>query len=245
MRYRLTLPMRVTVLGILATIATLAGCSDNGTKPENSNPVSSNKIPGPGSTFTFESNHVDSNGVIVPGTMETRIWTATDVGLSYMGRTDVVKWVSNSQVAYFHYPANGDLGLAWSAETRFPYASFWATLPFGSKGTVTYPTIDTNGFSGSQPVRVKLSGTATYQGEEDIVLNGETIRSYKVLDRSHQEKIFEKSPGLTIVNDFENTLWYAPKLGYYVKQYSVMTQQSGSTGLRQRVVASLKSYSLK
>lgn len=233
---------RTSLSSLLAASAILvAGCSSD--NPVNDPGNTTHTVPKPGSSYTFKGYSVDSNNVKIQGTDQTIIWTVTDNNLSHNGKTGLVKIVNGTKVGLMSYAANGDLIGTTGDAGGGVMGSMWVTYPFGSKTTFVYPTIDTVIVEGGEPSHVRFSGTVTYLGEEDVVVNGQTLRAQKVLDKYTQSTEEDGVPAVTV--EAENTLWYSPKVGYFVKQKSVAATIFGGTGFRSRIVADLTDYSLK
>lgn len=233
---------RTSLSSLLAASAILvAGCS--GDNPVDNPGNTAHSVPKPGSTYTFKGHSVDSNNVKIPGTDQAIIWTVTDNNISHNGKTGLVKIVNGTKVGLLSYAANGDLvGTSGDAGSGV-LGSMWVTYPFGSKTTFAYPTLDSVMVQGGEQSRVRFSGTVTYLGEEDVVVNGQTFRAQKVLDKYTQSTEKEGVPTVTV--EAENTLWYSPKVGYFVKQKTVAATIFGTAGFRSRIVADLTDYSLK
>lgn len=233
---------RSSIASLLAASAILvAGCS--GDNPVDNPGNSTHSVPKPGSSYTFKGYSVDSNNVKIQGTDQTIIWTVTDNNLSHNGKTGLVKIVNGTKVGYMSYAANGDLIGTTGDAGGGMIGSMWVTYPFGSKTTFTYPALDSVIVQGGEQSRVRFSGTVTYLGEEDVTVNGQTVRAQKVLDKYTQST--EKDGVPTVTVEAENTLWYSPTVGYFVKQKSVAATIFGTTGFRSRIVADLAGYSLK
>ncbi|HVZ40302.1 MAG TPA: hypothetical protein VHI13_13565 [Candidatus Kapabacteria bacterium] len=164
--------------------------------------------------------------------------TATNA--TVQGKAGVIQYTEGVDTLSMHFESNGDVsnlipaiefpgGQAPPAPglPSFSFAARWAVLPYGSKTPQTVPPIDTTvsltmqGFPLTIPV--KGSGTSTYVGTEDITVGAEKI--------STQKAFVTYSVGFTIpligegkitIND---TLWFSPKLGMFVKDDGLTTGQ--------------------
>jgi len=225
---------------VLAIALIAGGCSKDEPGPTGNQNPAGHTAPNPGSIYTFDGYNVDSAGTKLQGTDKHVIWTVAQNGLTYKGKTGVVKMIGDSKIGYFYHSPNGDLIGTLDASNSV-ISGIWITYPFGSRTAFNYPAIDTVVPAQGGTARIQIFGTVTYIGEEDIVVGSETIKAQKILDRMTQ--ITDQTGIPTTTLQLENTLWYSPKVGYFVKQYTVMNTLFGTFGIRSRTVGNLTSYS--
>jgi hypothetical protein len=144
--------MKQSVLKSIVSAAlfslTVAGCSSSTTPPPPTSPPGQ-VTPGKGSTFTTTETDTASGGGT---TMQTFKDSVIATGLSFGGKTNVIKFISmdaNGRIvdtaAYSTYESNGDVSTI-SPQTRslsalFPSVS-WVTLTVASQSTDTIVTKD-------------------------------------------------------------------------------------------------------
>ena len=253
----------VTLLKIAPAIlcaAIFSGCSGCGTEP--GEPLI--KAPKSGSSFTYVNYAKDSLGELIPGSRRTSTRVISATGLTHMGKGDVVRFLDGPDTVYLHYASNGDAAFLQPA-ISYPGDNFptlpglpsisvparWVLFPFGSKTAITLPsydttiTVDAGGFP--VPVNVDAEGVTSFIGTEKLTVGTESIETQKGLlkvDISFSAFLVGTGTITTI-----DTVWFAPKLGMFIKDDGMTTGNLPEQfGGRQRfggTYSELTSYSLK
>lgn len=214
----------------------LASCSKT-------NPVSPNDIglitPKAGSSYTFNSVSI-SGGTTVEKDGEMTV--VMESGLSYGGRGNVVKMMTNfKDIDYFSYESNGDMDylfhLTFSGTT---VDSMWVTFPIGSRGSVASPAYD-RVFNGQ---RMQSGGTITYLGAAQLTVPAGTFQTQMLEFRTTSGFGNAGEPPVE-ESRFVDTVWFAPAIGYHVKESGIQTRTTGGTSTNYYSMAMLQSYTLK
>jgi hypothetical protein len=213
---------RSLALAMLATTISLSitGCSKD-------NPTSStdtgSSILKPGSNFTMHGT-IMSGGQLVAGQDYDAV--VTDGNASFFGKTGLTRFVSSGGTSFMKYESNGDVStIVYATSNGVAVDSQWVSYPFGSKGTTTMPTTKTL-TSGLQST---FTGTITYVGSEQVTVANETFQTEKV--RVAQSLVMEvPGQGQIMENSRIDTVWYASRIGYFVKQSGIQTIVSGPPG---------------
>lgn len=242
---------RPGLLPLLLLPALIVGCSDS---------TSSNAPlgPGQGSSYIYDTYMTDSVGQTVPGSNVTSTMTVDAVGITYNGKSNVHRFVSDQKdTTYMHYEPNGDVaiygslqGMQGNLPVQLPirYEPGWILFPFGSKTATALPPIDTTivvPFQGTDvAARVRGTGSVTPIGQEQVTVAGETISTEKAILR-----IDLTATAFLLLNvdaTIIDTVWYSPKIGLTAKDGGTIHAEStiipGMNGGSGRV---LKGYSLK
>lgn len=235
--FRRNASVRHALLILLAAL-TLGACAEESPTGTNNNNNTSTG-PGVGTSYTMQAVTTDASGRIVQS--QEIISVIAETNQSYFGRTGLVKMITAGQVAYFSYTGTNDLSMFYRIIINgVPFDSSWVLYPFGSKGTSTYPALD-HDVSG---IHYSTSGTIAYTGSESVTIAGETFATERVTITS-SAGMGPIGSALVLRTDRIDTMWYAPKVKYLVKQSGIQKQIfSGSTDTYYNVVT-LKSYSLK
>jgi len=224
--------MRLTHIAILTTPAlcalVLAGCGS--TEPKE--PLI--HTPGTGSSFIYTYYSKDSSGRPIELTRRTVSRSVLATGVSVMGKNSVVQYLEDGDTINVHYEENGDASFLQAAVAYpnndmpelpgLPLPSVtlparWVTFPYGSRTAMAIPSFDTTimvnvgGFP--IPVTTHATGTTTYLKDEELSISGETIATNKgLLTLNITFTVPLLATGSVSVID---TIWFAPKLGMFIK----------------------------
>lgn len=197
--------------------------------------------PGPGSSYTYDSWAVDTNGN--SGTHADSTFTIMSNSLSYQSKTNVIQVREPSgDISYYHMEANGDLSIFLDlASGGLPAPSQWFTIPLGSHKSKTVPLYDTT----TQGFEVKIEAVSAYAGPSSIAANGKTFAtdqgSLAIVTTITVAGLFTQTQSHIV------SIWFAKQLGFYAKRTDVDSTPSGLTG--PAVTSStnyvLKTYSIK
>lgn len=220
-------------LVLLALIA-FPGCKEDPTS-SNGNLFTS---PNVGSSYTFETYDLDSNGVRIPGSTDSSTMRVKSTGISFQERGGVttLAWDNTAGDSLaFIYETNGDL-TAWS-EGEYPSfltsddlhsSSFWTTIRYSNKSSRvdTLLAFDTTATINDEEVRFTVTEVMEYTGEENLQIGSETISTLKTIERHY---ITETTPSETHAYNYAWTQWYAPKLGFIAKLHGMRIDEQSRT----------------
>ncbi len=220
--------------------------------------------PAVGSSFTYVSYVKDSTGTNIPISENyfTRVITATNVAVA--GRTGATSYQEDGQTYNLFYETNGDVSYL-QPPIEYPGANFpeipglpalsfparWALFGLVNRRAHAIQGIDTAlvltipGLPIPIPVTLKVSSITQYAGTDSLRVGSETLGTWK--STLSVVTVFN-SPlggGRTVTMD---TLWFAPKLGMFVKDEgitnAVLPEAFGPSGVIGGNSSTLTSYSL-
>lgn len=204
-----SLPLRALLLaGIVVSSASLQSCSDDTTtNPPGTNTEPTVK-PAVGSTYTFSVQQQDEDRVPV-GSPTTEIFTVEDsaaVALNLAGY-DFMSDKGNERL--LRYESNGDVSVFFNSGEIDDAPSKWITIPFASKTSRTDTLIVDPSF-GPNDFPLNIRATSTAQSDTTMTINGQSLKilrtEWKVTHDYGSSREY-----------FTYDLWYAPKLGFFVK----------------------------
>lgn len=203
------------------------------------------KVPGPGSSFTFDTWQVDTNGNTSVHSDST--YTIVSNSMSYMGKTNVMAVRGpDGSVSYYNVAANGDI----SAYVDFsgsgaPMPSQWFTIPLGSKTEIKKTLFDSSITTTYQGLPVTLLITATsdakYLGSPSITAAGKSFQTNNGL-LAIVVSVSGFGGLISTTNTSTTNIWYSNTLGFYPKRQDV---QASSGGFGQTATTSSANYLLK
>jgi hypothetical protein len=118
--------------------------------------------------------------------------------------------------------------------------SVWAVYPFASKGKAVLPNWDTT-YDGTRAVS---SGSIEYLGEQQITVAGETFDTK--MARFVTDISMRSSSGNEVLGQSRiDTVWYAPRIYYYVRQRGWQENRSPFGKEQYYNKGDLKSYVLR
>ena len=184
----------------------LAGCSSAPEVRDNSL-----HIPGVGSYFTSEIKHQVLDGVLKEETVKFSVQVK---GMLVEGKEQVVQFAADTLLSLVAYESNGDLSLYISQGefAGYQFDAAWLRFPFG----------------GDQPITDTLSTTdesvvvwnARPSGQEGVVIDGKSFQATMVFAELRAGKMSADGYVGGIARRTYK-LWYAPELGYVVREHIV------------------------
>jgi len=177
----------------------------------------------PGSTYAFRLE-VDTNGVIE--TIRTFNETVDSTHRAYdAGHTNISYWGDNSYGEMVNYRSDGiDVGFA--PGLLLPYAlTVWNVFPldlyqFASKETFRSDTVYASGTSNE---KISERDSVTMLGYEDQKVRSQTF-SCLHLRATRSITVTDLQDNLSSTAALYYDYWYAPLLGYFIKQEVTSTQ---------------------
>lgn len=152
------------------------------------------------------------------------------------GKERVVQFAADTLVTLIAYESNGDLSLYMKQGTfgDCPLPGGWLRVPFGGETEVSDTLEATE--------KCAVVWSARPSGSERVVIDGRSLETQRVTAELRSERLGEE-PGFY---SRLYTLWYAPELGYVVREHLVGIAGHGedvdTVGLSRR---ELKEYTLQ
>lgn len=223
------------------TAATFTGCSSSDAPPE---PLIT--TPKSGTAYMVDNYQKDSLGRIDQSSKQSSIRTITSTNATIAGKTGVVQYVEDSTTTSLHFESNGDVSFL-QPETSYPDPSMpmalpvqlpafhiparWVVFGYGTKQQNTIPSYDTTlSISGPLPVpipvNIHVGGTTSYIGTEDLTISNGKIATQKALLTVDVNFSSIVASGSIHTVD---TIWFAPKLGMFVKDDGLATAKLPAT----------------
>jgi len=201
--------MRTTLLLSLLIII-LSSCS----KDNPAAPVTFVQ-PKVGSTYYHDDYDTDTtSGMPIDSTRDTTVTTFTQVGTTFMGKTNVtvlsIEDKNGTSTNYLNYEANGDVSMYGGPEGSLK----WLLLPVSSKSTQSLTLADTTIDLYGVSMRTVVSMTTSYSGTESMSVKGQALSVVK-LSQTITYKLTVDT--ITTSNTFNNYIYYAPSIGFIAK----------------------------
>jgi hypothetical protein len=230
----------ITLFVILGAVLSSCSKSSNPSSPGSS----AFTQPKAGSSFTFDEYQTDTTtGQPVLGTRDTSVQTFIQTGISYMGKTNVSKIISVSNMTqdttYLNYEANGDLSV-WGSSGLSSTMS-WLILPTGSK-TSNSITSDTTVTILGIPTETKTVFTLAYVDDETMTVKGQSISVTKLKEMI---TLTITTAGVPATQTQSSFAYFAPSLGYLTKTETPVQVGIFSTGRQQGQLSTLIDYTEK
>lgn len=226
------------LLLFLAAALVIASCS-NTTDPTPEAPTM--KVPGVGSTFTFDAYVTDDKDAKIPGTDSAFTESVVASNVSYEGKTGVWAVVGeSSDTTFYCYDTNKDLLISGGATDGLLGDLKWLRLPITTGSTLTDTVVSTQDFNGF-PVELVVVITRNRVGDDQATVGTESIKTVKL---AMNINITIKALGQVVDQSaMTSTLWYAPSLGAMIRRVTPASTVGGE--MQDGTVEMLKSYSLK
>jgi hypothetical protein len=237
--------LRSSSLALLAVgamaAATLTGCSSSDTPPE---PLIT--TPANGTAYMVDNYQKDSLGQIDQSSKKSSVRTIISTNATVSGKTGVVQYYEDADTTSLHFESNGDVSFLQPAVSypdpsmpialpvalpAFHVPARWVLFGYGSKQQNTIPGYDTSlSVSGPLPVpipvNIHVTGTTSYIGSEDMTISNGKIATHKALLTVDVNFTSIIASGSIQTVD---TIWFAPKLGMFVKDDGMATAKLPAT----------------
>ncbi|MBS1910688.1 MAG: hypothetical protein JST22_01755 [Bacteroidetes bacterium] len=230
-------PLRSVVpMAVVAMMFAFASCTKK-------NPVDPGdtalRIPKAGSSYTFNSVSISGGTTVESGGITTVVMQS---GLSYGGKSNVATMMTDFRnVDYYSYEGNGDVGylfhLVFGGTT---VDSMWIAFPIASRGSVAAPTYD-RVYNGQHML---AGGRITYLGAAQLTVPAGTFQT-QLLEFRTSTGSGTAGQEPTDLSTFVDTLWYAPGIGYHVRQSGVQTRTVGGRSTNYYSTSTLQQYTLQ
>lgn len=196
-----------------------------------------------GSTFTFDEYLTDSTNAIISGSRDTMTSTIIETN-GYMGGKSVVFFVEEKHrgsidTAYYAYETNGNLSVYVNPSD--PSFLIWEIVPTGTEATIIRPS--SYSFIGIDTSDTHDSTITSLVSAENITIKGQAVSAKKMLLRFRHVMALNRVKQLDLTID--NTLSYAPSLGYIVKNVSPSRRNPFGSGWINGKFQTLIDYNLK
>ena len=210
---------------LLLEITYFQGCPNNGTTIISIPKIQlgSTQQPKVGSTFTFDSDSLDSNGIPTIGYASTPIDSVIQTGMSYSGKSNVMQvyetgFQGNSKDIYYNYESNGDISVNFPNAEPLP---LWLNLPIHSTGATVQTLVD----SMNGNVHIVEGDSVVNVGIFNTTVNGKVLPTVEF-----KMTLFIQSTvaGVTSSSSVLTTFYsIAPSIGYFT-ELLMPTNHSGN-----------------
>lgn len=226
------------LLLFVAAAFVIASCS-NTTDPTPEAPTM--KVPGVGSTFTFDAYDTDDKDAKIPGTDSAFTESVVASNVSYEGKTGVWAVVGESlDTTLYCYDTNKDLLISGGATDGLLGDLKWLRLPITTGSALTDTVASTQDFNGI-PVELVVVIIRNRVGDDQATVGTESIKTVKL---TMNINLTVKALGQVVDQSaMTSTLWYAPSLGAMIRRVTPASTVGGD--MQDGTVEMLKSYSLK
>lgn len=172
------------------------------------------KVPGVGSTFSTHVVQGRNGETPVEGNFEVTV-RATDMIVD--GRERVAQFASDTATSLVCYEPNGDISFYMKKGTiaGCEVDNTWLRFPLGGSGGISEALPVMRRDATGAATQCLASWQASPAGEEEITVGTETVRAQKSIA---QFQFGSDSPDDTITRSRRYTVWYAPELGYVVRE---------------------------
>jgi hypothetical protein len=216
--------------------AFLSSCNnkDNPAGPNSSTQVQ----PKAGSSFPFDEYDIDTiTGKPVASTRDTSVQTFVQIGMSYLGKTNVSKVVSvtgfSRDTQYLNFESNGDVSALFQVtQTGGGQVSGtpqgWFTIPTGTKTSNSGVLTDTTfaPFPGYLE-NSKTTLTSSFIDDETTTVKGQSISTTKI-QHSLTDVETITPPGTSNTYSTISFSYFATSLGYLTKTDNPATTTNGT-----------------
>lgn len=227
--------MKIVVLS-LAIALFVSSCSDS-SSPD-STPVSY-KVPGTGSTYTYNTYDTDDNGSKTPGTEKQRVESVVATNAVVDNSTGV--WVvQGADTAYYHIDQYNDVQMRIGGMDDAFFNTAWIRLPYSTNAPSSVFVSDKSTDNGVVYQTVKTI-TAERMTLKSYQINGATVNAYdfkivySVVVKAN-ESVESDSRAVTYVS-------FAPTLGTVVRRATPAQEWMGTK--RTGHIEEMASYTLK
>lgn len=172
------------------------------------------KMPGVGSVFSTRVVQGRQGETTAEGSFDVTV-RATDMIVD--GRERVTQFASDTVNSLVCYEPNGDISFYMKKGTiaGCEVDNTWLRFPLGGNGEVseTLPVMRRD--AAGTAIQCLASWQATPAGEEDVKVGSEVIRARKAIA---EFQFGSDSPDDTLTRTRRYAIWYAPELGYVVRE---------------------------
>lgn len=168
-----------------------------------------------GSTYTFDYFETDSVGTLLPGSRDTSVSVIVATGGTFGGKGNVSIYDGNvggpSDSGRFSCEANNDVSFPLRVVKQ---GQTWITIPVSSGVTQTSDAADTFDVGSSTTIERQIV-TATREGEETMVIKGQSIATVKI--KLHLRWIVVQNGVETEETPRDLYMNWAPSLGFFTR----------------------------
>ena len=223
------------VVSALVVTCLLASCASDPSNPGASFAFVKAKV---GSTYTFDYFETDSTGAVIPGSRDTSVSIIIATGETFGGKVNVSVFDGNvggpSDSGRFACETNNDVSLPLRVVKQ---GQTWITIPISSTAPQTSDAADTFGVGSSATIERQIV-TATREGEEIMVIDGQSIATVKI--KARLRWIVVENGVQTEDESSDLYLNWAPSLGFFTRlQEAAKYNSSGrwSSGREQTLLS--------
>jgi hypothetical protein len=208
---------------LFAAVLAFDGCHSNSTSPSSGGNGFSPRV---GSSFTFVSQSLDSNGNIEIADTVMEIFE--EVGVPFDGKTNasqVVTWINGVpfDTLYQNYETNGDVSFYQYGNSSFPGINSWVVYPFGSQHPTT---VIGSGNKNGKFAQSVIDAIGTGQGTDSLLGKNYSTQKVAVWDTVIETIMPGNQSYLDTTIESPSTYSFAPQLGNIIDILSPSTRNS-------------------
>lgn len=216
----------------MTVITILASCGDNSSTTNTE--TESYKQPKDGSSLTTVSYLLDTiASQPVNTTCDTLKWTVLKTKSEYFGKTNITEFNTKNPLLnvseYINYETNNDIS---RYEARMlengRLVEKWITFPIAGKTSITTVLYDSTKVVSGIAISTKIAVTISHEKNETINIKGKPVNTVKF---KKVTEFINITDGVTEKDSSVNYHYFAPSLGYFVKEESPVSVNSSGQKL--------------
>jgi hypothetical protein len=221
---------------ILASVLVLSSCSDT-TSPDNT-PVSF-KVPGTGSTFTYNTYDTDDNGTKTPGSEQERVESVLTTN-AVVDNSPGVWVVQGADTAYYRIDQFNDVQMRIGGFDDAYFNTAWIRLPYSS-GVPSSVFFDKKSTRDGVVYQTTKTISAERMTQQSFPINGTSVTAYEF--RISYSIIVKGNESIESDTRAVTYVWFAPSLGTVIRRVTPAQEWFGTK--RDGHVEEMRSYNVK
>lgn len=220
----------------LAVALLVSSCSDT-TSPEPT-PVSY-KIPGTGSTYTYNTYEVDEQGTKKPGPEKEHVETVIATN-AVVDNSAGVWVVQGADTAYFRIDQFNDVQLRVGGMQDAFFNTAWIRLPYSS-GVPSSVFFNDKTTDNGVVYQIAKTITAERMTQQSFTVNGASVTAYEF--RISYSIVVKGNESIESDQRAVTYVWFAPSLGTVIRRATPAQEWLGTK--RNGHIEEMKAYTLK
>ena len=219
----------IKILSALLLSILVASCNQGSSTTDNGGSSGSWMVPGVGTEFVYTTNFPDSVGNPIIDTLE---YTVTSTGQQVAGKSNAIRvslfaagLLQQGQSAAYVIESNDDISLD---DSIAPNNITWKTYPTGSHQTITDPPIDSFSF-GEQTITTDVRSFIGSGNISTAAGNFSTVQVQEIMTTIN----IDTSASFSDTSVQTDEYWFAPSIGFLVKQTETETDDGQPSGFNQ------------